>query len=67
MRPSPPASNVVQCTFEEGLRIALSISSALVAAHSKRIIHRDIKPGNIMLTATGAKLLDFGLASRTDL
>ena len=35
------------CTLEEGLRIALSISSALVAAHSKGIIHRDIKPGNI--------------------
>ena len=50
------------CTLEEGLRIALSISSALVAAHSKGIIHRDIKPGNIMLTPSGAKLLDFGLA-----
>jgi len=50
------------CTLEEGLRIALSISSALAAAHSKGIIHRDIKPGNIMLTPSGAKLLDFGLA-----
>src|SRR6201998_2297492 len=50
------------CPLDEGLRIALSISSALVAAHHKGIIHRDIKPGNIMLTGTGAKLLDFGLA-----
>jgi Tol biopolymer transport system component len=47
---------------EEMLRTALEIASALDAAHRRGVIHRDLKPGNIMLTRAGAKLLDFGLA-----
>ncbi|HXI04591.1 MAG TPA: serine/threonine-protein kinase, partial [Candidatus Saccharimonadales bacterium] len=46
----------------ETLDIATQIARALAAAHRQGLIHRDLKPGNIMLTATGAKLLDFGLA-----
>ena len=48
--------------LNEALTIAVQIGSALDKAHRSGITHRDLKPGNIMLTKAGAKLLDFGLA-----
>ncbi len=47
---------------QELLTIAIQIADALDKAHRQNLIHRDLKPGNIMLTKAGAKLMDFGLA-----
>jgi hypothetical protein len=52
--------------IEEALQIAIQIAGALDAAHRRGMVHRDLKPGNVMLTKGGAKLLDFGLAKMNE-
>jgi len=51
--------------LERVLKIGQEIAGALDKAHRSGVVHRDLKPGNVMLTATGAKLLDFGLAKES--
>jgi serine/threonine protein kinase len=48
--------------YAEALTIATELAEALAAAHHQGIFHRDLKPGNVILTKSGAKLTDFGLA-----
>jgi eukaryotic-like serine/threonine-protein kinase len=63
----PPVGEGRAFTESEGLDIAIQITDALAHAHDRGLIHRDVKPKNILLTPRGvAKLTDLGLARNLD-
>jgi serine/threonine protein kinase len=51
--------------LEQALKYAMQIADAVDRAHRSGVVHRDLKPGNVMLARDGVKVLDFGLAKTT--
>ena len=55
-------------SWQDATRVALDVAAGLEAAHARNIMHRDIKPDNVIVTDNGrAKVLDFGLARQEEL
>jgi len=53
-------------SVDDSVEIAAQIAEGLAAAHARGVVHRDIKPGNLMVTRDGVRILDFGLARLAD-
>ncbi|MEU4215911.1 serine/threonine-protein kinase [Actinoplanes sp. NPDC026623] len=56
-------ARVRRLPWPAAVRICSEVSAALAAAHSRGIVHRDVTPANVMLTAGGAKVVDFGISA----
>jgi serine/threonine protein kinase len=53
----------VRLPWREAVTIGAEVSSALATAHGRGVVHRDVTPGNVMLTSTGVKVVDFGISA----
>ncbi|MEH1012044.1 serine/threonine-protein kinase [Micromonospora sp. CPCC 206060] len=49
--------------WREAVTVGAEVASALATAHARGVVHRDVTPGNVMLTATGARVVDFGISA----
>src|SRR4051794_35204832 len=49
--------------WREAVTIAAEVASALATAHARGVVHRDVTPANVMLTGSGAKVVDFGISA----
>jgi eukaryotic-like serine/threonine-protein kinase len=56
-------ARVRRLPWQSAVRITSEVAAALAAAHSRGIVHRDVTPANVMLTASGAKVVDFGISA----
>ncbi|HKR65579.1 MAG TPA: protein kinase [Thermoanaerobaculia bacterium] len=61
-----PLRNLIPLPEAEVCRIGKSVAEALAAAHEKGIVHRDVKPDNIIVSGSRVKVLDFGIAKQVE-